>query len=581
MEAKHRPHKILVVDNNDEILNLCKTFLSQAGYDVLIADKAEEALRIVRTQPVDLVLTDLKMPEMDGIELMHALMELDPALGVMVMTGHASMDFAISALKAGALDFLEKPLDSEALQLAASQGLDRVRLRGETARLRLLAHLMAVNEAIASSLDLSDLFRKVLEAAAQETRSTRGSIMLEDSESGELYIAESVGWDVEEAKQVRIRPGEGIAGKVFAEDESLVVRDIQEDPRFHRPSGDQYKTGSFLVMPMRTRKQKVGVLNLNDKERDLPFTEADEEIVSILATQAAIVYDNARLLEEERERSKQLETALQDVGEAQEQLVHSERLAAMGQLAASIVHELRNPLHIIRGRVQLFLSLGDENEELKRKTVNVALEQCDRLAGLVNNILSFSRKQESEARAVQINTVMENLLEFLQGVRGKRVEIHTEFAPDLPDLCADPNELEQVFMNLIINAFDALEDEGALRISTGLMAMSAVLSERVAGRPHVLAFRPEEMAVQGDLILVEISDEGPGISEDNLQRIFEPFFTTKGESSGTGLGLAICRGIVEKYGGNILMTSREGDGVSVCVLLPAESGEAPDEDQDG
>ena len=313
MKTTHHPYRILIVDNDPNILDMCSGFLIGVGYDVSTADTAKEALRIAQDRPVDLVLTDLKMPEMDGIELMHALTEMDPSLGVVVITGYGNMDTAISALQAGALDFLVKPLDLERVQISVSQALDRVMLRDENARLRSLVHLIDVNEAIALSLDPSDLFRKVLDAASQETRSTRGSIMLEDPESGELYIAESVGWDREKAKQVRIRPGEGIAGKVFAEDESVVVRDIAKDDRFNRPSHRQYKTGSFLCVLMRTQKKKVGVLNLNDKEGDLPFTEADEEVASILATQSAIVHDNACLLEQERERSSELQEALQKV----------------------------------------------------------------------------------------------------------------------------------------------------------------------------------------------------------------------------------------------------------------------------
>ena len=273
-------------------------------------------------------------------------------------------------------------------------------------------------------------------------------------------------------------------------------------------------------------------------------------------------------------RLLELEQTHAELREAERQLVHSERLAAMGQLAASIVHELRNPLTIIRGRIQLLLMSKKRDEEIKRKTLGIVLEQSERLADLVSNILSFSRKQEIRVRPVQINTVLDDLLTFLLGVKGKRIEIHTDFVTDLPLLRGDPNQLQQVFMNLILNAFDAMKGEGTLNIATSLTDMASVVSSINASRSHVLAFDPDQMPMKEHLILVEISDEGPGIPESHLQRIFEAFYTTKEEGAGTGLGLAICRSIVEKYEGNILITSSMGAGSIASVLLPAEpSGE--------
>jgi len=269
------------------------------------------------------------------------------------------------------------------------------------------------------------------------------------------------------------------------------------------------------------------------------------------------------------ERLSELAQAHAELREAERQLVHSERLAAMGQLAASIVHELRNPLTIIQGRIQLLRMSDGSDEESGRKTFDLVLDQCERLSGLVDNILSFSRRQEIRVRSVQVNDVLQDLLNFLRDVKGKGVEIHTEFALELPVLRGDPNQLQQVFMNLILNAFDAMEDRGRLRISTRLTEMSAVMPEQVDSRPYVFAFDTEKMALAGRVVQVEILDEGSGISQDHLARIFEPFYTTKEEGLGTGLGLAICRSIVEKCEGNILIASREGEGSRASVFLPA------------
>lgn len=236
------------------------------------------------------------------------------------------------------------------------------------------------------------------------------------------------------------------------------------------------------------------------------------------------------------------------------------------------VHELRNPLTAIRGHIDLFIMhISETHEESEWKRLSMALEQCGRLSGLVDNILSFSRRQESRVSSVHINTVLDDLLSFLRGVKGKSVEIHTGFAADLPLLRGDPNQLQQVFMNLILNALDAMKRRGTLTIATSLSDISSVLSEKIDSRPYVLALDPDKMPPQERQILVEILDDGPGIPESCLRRIFEPFFTTKKEGAGTGLGLAICRSIVEKYGGNILITSSVGEGSTASVFLPVES----------
>jgi len=269
------------------------------------------------------------------------------------------------------------------------------------------------------------------------------------------------------------------------------------------------------------------------------------------------------------QRLLELEKAHAELREAERQLIHSERLAAMGQLAASIVHELRNPLTVIQGNIELFLmGMGEKDGAAQREVLDLVLEECGRLSGLLENILSFSRRQEIRASSVEVNGVLEDLLSFLRNVKGKGVEVQTGFELGLPRLRGDPNHLQQVFMNLILNAFDAMEDRGRLQITSGLAKMDEVLRGRVDLCPHVFALEVDEKSTGDRVVQVEICDEGPGISEAHLGRIFEPFYTTKEKGTGTGLGLAICRSIVEKYGGNILVASREGEGVRTSVLLP-------------
>lgn len=308
-----RPNRILIVDDEQGVLDLCAEVLNVAGYSTVTTTLSEEAIQLVRSRDFDLVLTDLKMPGMDGIALMRTVEEINPSLGVVMMTAYGDMESAISAIQAGAFGFIIKPFEPNDLYSSIQSALDRIALRRENIRLRSLIHLMEVSEAITSTLDISELFKTALRSAAKETTATRGSIMLKDVERDELYIKESVGWNYEEAKKVRIKFGEGIAGQVFAEERYVVVQDIKSDPRFRRSTSRQYKTNSFLCVPMKTREKIIGVMNLSDKEDGELFTEADEEVVSIIATQAAIVFDNALLFQAEKERSVQLKAALEEI----------------------------------------------------------------------------------------------------------------------------------------------------------------------------------------------------------------------------------------------------------------------------
>jgi len=270
----------------------------------------------------------------------------------------------------------------------------------------------------------------------------------------------------------------------------------------------------------------------------------------------------------------ELRQAYRELKEAENQVIRSSRLAAMGELAASIVHEIKNPLTVIQGRIDLMLFQGEFDAD-QQKSLNVVLGQTKRLAGLVDNVLSFSRKQIVQRQIIDINDLVRDVLSLL-GELKKGVEIEVAFDQALPQVCADPGQLQQIFMNFLMNAFDAMPQGGRVDVRTASMDLSSILSkERASGRPYTLALgkQEERWGGNGPLVCVEVSDQGVGIPEENLRKIFEAFFTTKGENEGTGLGLSICTTIVERCGGNIMAASRAGEGTTFSVLLPIWKGE--------
>ena len=266
------------------------------------------------------------------------------------------------------------------------------------------------------------------------------------------------------------------------------------------------------------------------------------------------------------ERLRDLEQTHQRLKETQNQLVHAERLSAMGQLAATLVHEIKNPLAIIFGRIELML-MSKRYDERDLRTMQ---RECMRLSELSDNILYFCRRQAAEYRLISVNGVLEDLIRFLEVVKKNEVTIETAFDRRIALVYADSGQLEQIFLNLIVNAFDAMDGSGRLNIITRMADFSSIIeAEQAARRPYVLSLEVDQRAEQETgQVCVEISDEGTGIPEKQLKDIFEAFFSTKAEGKGTGLGLSISRTIVEHHKGNLMVASEYGKGATFRVFLP-------------
>ena len=262
-----------------------------------------------------------------------------------------------------------------------------------------------------------------------------------------------------------------------------------------------------------------------------------------------------------RDNHRQLEQALaalrtqgEEVKVMSRQLWQAAKLAAVGELAASIAHELNNPLATVGLRVESLLSQTDPDDP-RRRELEVAEQELDRMAHLVANLLQFSRRGSQRVSSVNVGEDLGKTLELVQHYfRSRRIVVVQELAPDVPVIQADRQILRQVFLNLLTNAGDAMPDGGTLtlRLASGFLE---------DGRPGVT---------------LEFADTGSGIAAEHLPRVMEPFFTTKEEDKGTGLGLAICRRAVQEHGGTIGITSEVGKGTTVRIALPLGNGATAD-----
>lgn len=256
-----------------------------------------------------------------------------------------------------------------------------------------------------------------------------------------------------------------------------------------------------------------------------------------------------------RDRDLRIEKAKleQELRDMQEQLFRSEKLAALGRLSAGAAHEIFNPLSVISVRAQLLLANPDIDSSISRE-LKVIESQVKRITKIVRNLLSFSRGSPVEKTTLDLNLLVEKTLSLVEHERNfDNLEIITELDSNLPPILADGSQLAQVFVNLIINAMDAMNHGGNLTIST-------------------------RRSIEKGFVEIVFKDTGCGIPEENLQKIFDPFFTTKEVGRGTGLGLSIVYGIIKNHGGTINVESEEGKGSTFTIILPI--GECKQEKND-
>ena len=294
-----------------------------------------------------------------------------------------------------------------------------------------------------------------------------------------------------------------------------------------------------------------------------------------LKTETDVSYAQLRNRNETLEQKiQELQRAYSDLESARNQLIHSERLAAMGQLAASIVHELNNPLMVVIGYVDLFLGKETGIDDEGRSYIRIVRNQAETIANLIHEILSFSRKQTAPFGPIDFNTLITVLADFLGNILRNRVTaIRLRLAPDLPAGYGAAQQAQQVLTNILTNAADALSIRGQVTIETASASASEVLSTYYAekvfcamGEDYVKA----QTTANDRFIRIRCRDEGDGISPESLAQIFNPFFTTKPAGQGTGLGLSICRTIVERHHGVLLVSSEPGQGTTFTVFWPAQ-----------
>ncbi len=401
---------------------------------------------------------------------------------------------------------------------------------------------------LAKELSLESVLQKIAEVACKVLGAKYGAVGVLDEDGGGLSQFVTVGVDQETKTRIGPLPvGKGILGVVVRHQKPLRLKDLSSDTRAHGFPPHHPPMRSFLGVPIVSKGRFFGNLYLTEKQGAEEFSKEDEALAVTLAAQAAIAMENASLYEEVRRSYEQLRFS-------QDLLLRQEKLASLGRLAAGFAHEINNPLSSVAGFAEALqrraqASQLHDMEKFRDLPEYLAFIQQEvaRASAIVRHLLDFARQREPRFEDLDLASLIQDtvaLVSHQAAVANKRIAV--EISPDLSLVQADRQMLQQVMLNLLTNALDAIEGAGNVRI-TALPA---------SGQVEVL-----------------VEDTGCGIPPEHLAKIFDPFFTTKEVGKGTGLGLAICQGIMEQHGGSIEVRSDGlGKGTTVTIRLPVATG---------
>ena len=490
--------RVLMVEDNDTDAVLINRELGRLT--------PQPAVQHVRTKPAfaaalegfapDVILSDHNIPGFSGWEALELAQRARPDVPFILVTGSLDEETAVRYLKGGAADYI---LKDRLVRLgpAVLEALGRARQREALRRQeRLLRQIIDANPSLIFVKDWDGRFVLVNQATAQVYGTT----------------------------------ADALVGKTDAD----FNPNVEEVAHFLRHDRDVMSSGQPKVIA------EEPVTNPTTRETrwfqtiKMPLRSAEEGTATLLGVSTEIT---------ERKR-------------LEEQLLQSQKMEAVGQLAGGVAHDFNNILTAIVGYTDLLAAELDANEQ-QHEDLEEIRKAARRAAALTRQLLAFSRKQVLEPRIIDVNGVVMNLDKMLRSLISENIELKTVLADNLAAARADPNQIEQVIMNLAINARDAMPEGGTVTIET----RNATLDDAYAAQ-HV-------SVIPGEYVMLAVTDTGCGMDEKTQSRIFEPFFTTKPAGRGTGLGLSTVYGIVKQTGGNIWLYSEPGKGTTFKIYLPA------------
>ncbi|MCK5657524.1 MAG: response regulator [Syntrophobacteria bacterium] len=496
--------KLLVIDDEASTRELLKMSLESDGYTVFVAEDGPKGLEIFARENPPVVLTDIKMPGMDGIEVLKRVKEQNPDSEVIVITGHGEMNLAIQALQLEASDFINKPISDEGLAVALRRAEEKIWLREKLKE-----------------------YTEDLERVIQETNKE----LVKRHELEHNIIQTSMDGIIANDRQGKIIIFNEGAERIYGYTREEAISKIHVTQLYPEGQARQIKKmiyGDKYGGPGRLINYSVEVLTQTGK------------LVPILLS-ATIIDD----------KGEEMATVghfkdMREVKRLEDELLTSERMATVGQTTAGIAHGVKNILHGMKlGAFMIDTGFDKDKPESLRKGWNLVRKNINRVSKMTKEMLSLASTTPLAFEVCSLNDIVEEVCELLAGEISRRgINLVFELDPLLPQVTVDPDGIHTCLLNLVTNAVEAFPED-----SSGGQVTVSSRDEGEAG------------------VHLEVRDTGEGMSEELLERVLENLFTTKG-ARGTGLGLAITQKIVHEHGGTIQVESEPKKGSSFTIILP-------------
>ena len=500
-------NKILLVDDEEIIVKLLSMSLRSDGYEIVTANSGEQGLEVFKAEYPDIVVTDIKMPGMDGLELLKRIKEIDSEKEVIIVTGHGDIDSTIAALQLGASDFINKPVRDEALAIALKRAKAKISIREK---------LEEYTENLES---------KVREAT-EEIRQKSNFQRLLIRSSNDAIVAFDHDWKV-----VVYNPE---AAKMFGEAAKDVRNKMKIDDLYTPKIAQIFKNQAREDKQQNTFPWKENIINTKDG-RQIPVRYTS----NVLHKKGDFVGTVSFFQD------------LTDIKRLEKELVQSERLAAVGQTVSGLAHYVKNILIGLKGGSYVVdVGIRNNNTEKLITGWETIKNNIKRVGDLTQDLLTYSKQREPEFELCDPNDVANDVIELvIDTAKSNGVSITKELDPGIGEVVLDPQTIHRSLLNLINNAIDAcIEDED-------LSKEHEVMIKTYKDKNNMFCF--------------EVKDNGCGMDEDIQKQLFDPMFSSKG-GKGTGLGLLVTGKLIEEHKGIIETETSPGDGSTFRIKLPIE-----------
>ena len=504
--------KILIIDDEEANVRVLSISLRSDGHEVVTAYSGEEGLQVFKRERPDIVLTDIKMPGMNGIEVLEEIKAMAPEAEVIIITGHGDIENAIEALKYGASDFINKPIRDEAMSIAIQRAQEKIAIR-----CKLRAY--------------TDNLECEVQTATRELRRQSSFLTKLITSAEEGIVATDAQFQV-----VIFNPA---AERIFGFDRDEVISLAKAGDLYPAEVTEAFKTVMGDYLPHKELIWDETLIS-SKKGHQIP--------VRFWGT---VLYENHQVM-----GSVAFLEDLREIKRLKSELVRSERLAAIGQTVASVAHDVKNILHGFKGGsylVNLGIERSDETK-LKNGWQMIQKNIC-RTSELVMDLLSYSRDRQPEYEGCIPNEIAQEVWDLMEPTaREHNIELVKDFDTSIGKVLMDPQTIHRCLLNLMSNALDACIENG----------------ENVRQYRVSLKTRLES----GQIIRFDVADNGSGMSAEVKEKIFNSFFSTKGHH-GTGLGLLVTRKLIEEHKGAIEVISELGKGTQFTMRLPYRQIDPP------